>query len=262
MNAGFSEDGFQIYPFDPEILRWADAALPLAKKALKNPDQITEWLKCQGTWFVGVDALDTGPEAQAGDVPLAGQVSRDLADYLPTQHPMHKGQLSAIYPGYPKPRDGEGETAFNYRQKRDAAHVDGLHAVGQDRRRKMIEFHAFLLGLPLNETSADASPLVVWKGSHKIVGDWLRRELAGVAPSQWSDIDLTDTYQIMRREVFETCERVQLPAKPGQAVLVHRHMLHGIAPWAEGAEAPAEGRMIAYFRPEVAGDRVAWLDCF
>jgi len=28
--------------------------------------------------------------------------------------------------------------------------------------------------------------------------------------------------------------------------------LHGITPWQAGAHAPSEGRMIAYFRPELS----------
>lgn len=262
MTPAFHENGYHIYPVDAGILQWAKAALPLAHAAVADPDMRRDWLRCQGTWFVGVDALDTGPAGQAGDAPLSGAVIEDLAGYLPTQSPMHKGQLSAIYPGYPKPREGEGQAAFNYRLKRDAAHVDGLHAVGDGRRRKMLEYHAYLLGLPLNDASSETSPLVVWQGSHKIVGDWLRGVLQGIAPEDWPTVDLTDSYQATRRKIFETCPRVELPAKPGQAVLVHRHMLHGIAPWGQGAEAPPEGRMIAYFRPEVAGDRQNWLDRF
>ena len=36
----------------------------------------------------------------------------------------------------------------------------------------------------------------------------------------------------------------------GEALLLHRHILHGVAPWTEGAEGPDAGRMTAYFRPE------------
>jgi hypothetical protein len=42
-------------------------------------------------------------------------------------------------------------------------------------------------------------------------------------------------------------------------VLVHRHAIHGVAPWAEGAKAAPEGRAIVYFRPEVARKK-DWLD--
>ena len=70
---------------------------------------------------------------------------------------------------------------------------------------------------------------------------------------------MTEVYQAARREVFETCARVELPLKVGEVVLLHRLCLHGIAPWTEGAEAAPEGRMIAYFRPEMPGGVGAWL---
>jgi hypothetical protein len=36
--------------------------------------------------------------------------------------------------------------------------------------------------------------------------------------------------------------------------------LHGVAPWSEGAMAPPEGRMVAYFRPELPDTASAqWL---
>ena len=46
---------------------------------------------------------------------------------------------------------------------------------------------------------------------------------------------------------------------PGEAVLVHRHLVHGVAPWGEQASASPDGRMIAYIRPEFStiGE---WLD--
>jgi hypothetical protein len=50
-----------------------------------------------------------------------------------------------------------------------------------------------------------------------------------------------------------------VPAQPGEAVLVHRLALHGVAPWQKGATAPPEGRMIAYFRPEFQGLGDDWL---
>jgi hypothetical protein len=52
--------------------------------------------------------------------------------------------------------------------------------------------------------------------------------------------------------VFRRCRRVDLPARPGEATLLHRLTIHGVAPWAEGAEAPPEGRIVAYFRPLMA----------
>ena len=122
------------------------------------------------------------------------------------------------------------------------------------------ERHAYILGLPLSEAGPEASPLVVWEGSHHIMHRAFDAALAGVAPQEWGKVDLTEIYQAARREVFETCRRVPVHAPPGGAYLVHRLALHGVAPWAPGAEAPEEGRMVAYFRPqfEVCSDDM-WL---
>jgi len=35
--------------------------------------------------------------------------------------------------------------------------------------------------------------------------------------------------------------------------------LHGVAPWSQNASAGPDGRMIAYFRPEMSGGVPAWL---
>ena len=51
----------------------------------------------------------------------------------------------------------------------------------------------------------------------------------GYAPEDWADLDVTEIYQATRRIVFETCERVEVVAKPGQAILLDRHLVHGVA---------------------------------
>jgi hypothetical protein len=103
------------------------------------------------------------------------------------------------------------------------------------------------VGLPL--TTSDAAPLVVWEGSHTIMQAALQTALAPHAPDIWGDVDITAAYQAARAEVFRVCPRREVPGVPGEAVLLHRHLVHGVAPWAEGATAPPEGRVIAYFRP-------------
>ena len=110
-----------------------------------------------------------------------------------------------------------------------------------------------MLGLPLSDVTD--SPLVVWPGSHAIIADAFRTAFQGVAPRSYSDIDVTDIYQKARQEVFQTCRRVEVPARLGEATLMHRHLIHGVAPW--DGPAQDEGRIVAYFRPLVAaGD---WL---
>lgn len=83
--------------------------------------------------------------------------------------------------------------------------------------------------------------------------------LGGVHHSEWQDVDLTDVYKAARQEVFETCQRIEVPAGPGEAYLVHRLALHGVASWAEGAVADSDGRMIVYFRPEWPEPGAEWL---
>jgi hypothetical protein len=68
-------------------------------------------------------------------------------------------------------------------------------------------------------------------------------------------VDLTEIYAVARREVFLRCTRVVLELQPGEACLFHRHLLHGMAPWAQGAVAPPCGRIIAWFRPQFAALR-------
>ena len=94
---------------------------------------------------------------------------------------------------------------------------------------------------------SDAAPLTVWPGSQHIMGDAFRT-LRGAG--KLTEIDLTDIYKAARRQCFEQITSVEIIAAPGQAILLHRHLLHGVAPWRKSAKAPPEGRMIAYFRPQ------------
>jgi hypothetical protein len=81
--------------------------------------------------------------------------------------PLHPAQLSVIRPGYPQPSPEETPAAFAYRRDRDAAHLDGLLPIGPEKRRMVKEPHGWILGLPLNETTA--SPLTIWEGSHEVI---------------------------------------------------------------------------------------------
>jgi hypothetical protein len=242
------EHGYVTFPVDPHIQAWAGAALTATREALTDPETATKTLYCQGTWLAGMDVLPNATDGSVAGVPLAGAAVDAVAALGLTPAAWHRAQVSIVYPGYPKPREGESDTAANYRVRRDAAHVDGLLPVGPDRQRKLQEPHAFVLGVPLNAAPATASPLSVWAGSHRILGPALSDQLRQTPKAVWSDVDLTQTYQTARRACFEHCERITLPGAPGEAVLLHRHLLHGVAPWEAGAL--AEGRMIAYFRPE------------
>ncbi|MEX0317571.1 MAG: hypothetical protein AB3N21_06455 [Ruegeria sp.] len=255
----FLTRGWIKFPHDPQVVEWVTHALPAASASVDDPAH-AQWHDCEGTWFIGVDALDNDPQGRVGGSgPLAGQAMEFIAAHLGT-HPLHKGQVSVIYPGYPRPRAGEGDAAARYRARRDAAHVDGLKPAGPDRRRRVDEPHAWILGLPLTEASADAAPMVVWEGSHHILGAAFAEVLSGLPPDQMALADVTEIYQTARRRVFDTCKRVELPARPGEAYLLHRHCLHGVAPWADTATAGSDGRMIAYFRPESPGGVTAWIE--
>ncbi|WP_369682734.1 hypothetical protein [Roseovarius sp. M141] len=257
--SGLLGRGWAWFGHDAGLAAWAGVARVAALARIADPAHRAEWLQCGGTWFVGVDTLPndvSGTIADSG--PLTGPAYAE-ACALYGDLPLHAGQVSVTYPGYPRARAGESDAAFRYRQRRDAAHVDGLLAIGASRARMLKERHAYILGVPLTQTSADASPLVVWDGSHEVMRAAFAAALEGVPPEQWGEVDLTDIYKAARRDAFARCARVELPVRPGEATLVHRLALHGVAPWPVGAQAPEEGRMIAYFRPEFTGDGTDWL---
>ncbi len=255
----FQKYGWVKFAFDDALFDWVQAVLPQAVAATRAPE-MQHWYQCQGTWFVGVDALDNDAQGNVGmSGPLRGKPIEAIQEMFGRMPSLHKAQVSVTYPGFPKPRDNEAESAFLYRFKRFGAHVDGLLAIGEERRRMVKEPHEFVLGIPLNACSPDASPLVVWEGSHKIMRAAFVRALSGFAQEEMANVDVTEAYKLARREVFETCTPRYVHAQPGEAYLMHRHCLHGVAPWAEGAVAPTEGRIIVYFRPETIKGVVDWL---
>ncbi len=225
---------------DPTILAWAQAALPIAVRALEGTAQP---LRCGGTWAVGLDLLPNDLDGA-----IAG-ASLPWGTFGLKPRALHPAQLSAILPGYPQPSHEETPAAFAFRKARDAAHLDGLLPIGPDRRRMVKEPHAWILGLPLTPSGAGASPLVVWQGSHDIMRDALMTALAPFAPESWADVDITDAYIAARKRIFDICPRVEVPAQPGEATLLHRLIVHGVAPWTSRAPVTRHGRIIAYFRP-------------
>ena len=252
----FLERGWQRFPLDPALAAWREAALLRARAALGDPAQAF-WWRHGATWFVGVGALGNATDASVDGVPLEGGVVDEVARLGLAPTAWDIGQVSVTRPGYPGRDADESEVAHRFRRDRDAAHVDGILPVGPERRRMAQEYHGFILGLPLTDADPGASPLVVWDRSHIRIRDAFRRALADVPPERWFETDITETYQAARREVFARCERLELVAKPGEALLIHRFAVHGIAPWAKGAGAAPEGRVVAYFRPET--DRERWL---
>ncbi|MES2914484.1 MAG: hypothetical protein V4753_05120 [Pseudomonadota bacterium] len=233
--------GWQRIGPHPAIAAWAEAARQAALHTLVTT---TEKWRCGGTWFVGVDALPNDPDGAVDGAAFPW-------DALPIPpQPLHRAQLSIIRPGYPQPSPDETPAAFAFRRDRDAAHLDGLLPIGPTRARMVREPHAWILGLPLNDTTA--SPLTVWEGSHSLIRVALLKALEPHPPETWGDIDITEPYQKARRAVFAACRRIELPARPGEATLVHRLTIHGVSAWKPTDSAPREGRMIAYLRPQFA----------
>jgi hypothetical protein len=255
----FHEKGWCRFDYDAVLAEWIEHVLAPSRAAVMEQSN-AGWLRCGGTWFVGVNVLhNDGCGAIGGSGPLSGAAIDFIRDGLKLKSvDWDRAQISVCYPHYPNPMPTESASAFRYRRDRDAAHVDGLLPQGERRRRHLREHHAFILGLPLVEFDAHASPFVVWEGSHELVRSALTECFAGVPAEQWHDVDVTEIYHQTRRRVFEECRRVEVSARPGEAYIAHRLAVHGVAPWGDGARAGVDGRMICYFRPEI-GSPSRWL---
>jgi len=233
--------GYNVFDHDPRVLAWAQAAYSAAIRL------DTSQRRHGGTWFVGVDALPNAPDGSVDGVPLQGPWDVDWTGW-------HRAQVSIVYANYPLQDKDESDAAHRFRRNRDAAHMDGLLPEGPQKRRHLREPHAFILGLALND--ATKSPLVVWPQSHVIMKDAFARVFANLAPEKWAEQDVTEIYQDARRDVFKTCQRVEVPLLRGQSVVLDRHLIHGVSPMV--GDLPDEGRMMAYFRPQFSNVR-DWL---
>ncbi len=232
--------GWQLIGPHPAIAAWATAALPVAQRALADS---AEPLRFGGTWAVGLDLLANDPSGAVAGCAFPWQALPMAAV------PLHPGQVSAVYPGYPQPFGSESDAAYRYALRRDAAHLDGLMAVGPQKRRMVKEPHAWILGLPLTAHDTPAAPLVVWEGSHALfrAAFW-----SAFGDGLTAETDLTEVYTATRAQVFETCRRVEVAGPPGTAILLHRMTLHGVAPWQPLDQTGGTARLIAYFRPQCA----------
>ncbi|WP_299149410.1 hypothetical protein [uncultured Tateyamaria sp.] len=238
-------DGFVVFEAEPSVERWARAARHVTSGIAADPETQSANLRHGNTWFIGVDVLPNDMSGAVDGVPLIGPWD----DHVPPLN-QHPAQVSIIYPGYPKRDPDQSAANHGYRIKRQAAHVDGLLPEGPDRRRFAREFHAYILGIPLNP--APQAPTMIWPGSHLIMQ---RAIVDAIAGRDVSEVDLTDAYHAARNEVFAQIEPVPIKATFGQSFLIHRFALHGTAPW-DGPDGP--GRMIAFFRPEF-DDPADWL---
>jgi len=252
----FAERGWVKFAAEAAMLEWIAAARGPALAAMDDPAN-KDWWRCGGTWFVGVDALPNDAQGRVGNGPaLSGAAVDFIHATLTLQHiASHRAQVSVCLPGYPKRGADESESQHNFRSRRDSAHVDGLHGEGTPKRRHLREYHDFILGIALDDGDEGAAPFVIWEGSHVVMQQMFRDQLRDLPPENWGEIDLTDAYSAARARVFETCRRVVIPARAGEAYVAHRFSLHGVAPW---NESPLTQRAIVYFRPEGSA-REAWL---
>lgn len=262
MDHNYEESGWIKFKYDPKLDQWLNAVSKTVFFAIHNENNKKNWLRCQGTWFAGVRILQNDSRGIVNQGPeLDTNSSRWALKQLKVKNiKWDPAQVSVCYPGYPMPRQGESETAFLYRLKRDAAHVDGLHPVGKEKVRKLKEQHAFIMGIPVTLSSKKASPLVVWEGSHKITKYYFEKEFSDIDPKDWKNVDITKSYHKAREEIFGSCKRVEIYAMPGESYIIHRMALHGVAPWDGRANSGKEGRVIIYFRPEADLGRSGWLN--
>ena len=258
--------GWQVFPAEDATQAWLATARPAGLAAVRAARLRGDDLRHGGTWLAGVDLLDNDSTGRVGQGVALGGAALRAAEAVTGRLPLHRAQISAIFAGYPGrdaaeigPADTAAEAAYRYRLLRDAAHLDGLLAEGAAKRRHLREPHGYILGYGLSDASAGASPLVVYEGSPAVMRAAFRDVFADHPPDHWGDVDVTAAYQAARRRCFEQCKRVEIALAPGQAVLVHRLALHGIAPWAKDGAAGPDGRAIAYFRP-ILPRRADWLD--
>jgi len=83
MVAAAAERGWTRFAPDPRIRAWAEAAHRAALAVVADPQMRAEWLQCEGTWFVGVDALPTAPDGSIDGTPLRGAVIEAVSEDSP-----------------------------------------------------------------------------------------------------------------------------------------------------------------------------------
>jgi len=261
----FAAKGWARSGQDAKLLAWVESVRDLSQTIYKSPAN-AHWWRHDKTWFVGVNVL---PNDVFGKVPqglaLGHNIQRWLRQCLQLQNThrfaFEQGQLSVIGPSYPQQDKNETRLVHNFRRLRDAAHVDGLLPVGIHRRRMPQEFHQFILGIPLQLTPRHAGTTVVWEGSHTIIQEALTKALKGIAPHQWPHTDVTEIYQQARQQVLACCKRVEIHTPPGEAYLIHRLAVHGVAPWHAQPEDKGKLRPVVFFRPEYTHTQ-EWLTKF
>lgn len=245
----YQQNGWCKFAADEQILEWTEHAQPAVKSAIKDTHN-QHWFRYQNTWFVGVNALPNDSYGRVlGGPPLQGAAANFIQQKLGRDiSKLDQAQISAMYPGYPKPSETEPTASFNYRVKRDAAHVDGLLRESNGTARYAQEFHEYILAISMTHNDSGSSPFVVWQGSHNLFNAEFSRFFDGYSTDQIAKMDLSECYKSIRKTVFNTCKRVELPLKYGECVVAHRMLLHGTAPWQEDIN-DNQPRILCFFRP-------------
>tara|TARA_B100000902_G_scaffold171834_1_gene166099 strand:+ start:425 stop:1258 length:834 start_codon:yes stop_codon:yes gene_type:complete len=218
--------------------------------------------RCGSTWFVGTNFLDNSSNGNIGAKLMSKKIFNNiLKKFGPNIKYWDKGQVSICWPGYPKKDEKETEQSFNFRIKRFASHIDGIIPFGSRKRRFAKEFHAFILGFPIQNNCLDCAPLVLWEGSHKIFRKFFKEIYEGITSNKISSIDITELYNEYRKKVFTNCEVKKIVPQFNQPFLLDRHILHGIHKWKEKNNVKfnsknnrplnsiSDGRITIYFRP-------------
>ena len=80
--AQYEKAGWCAFPHDPVLADWLTATLPAARAAIAAPEN-QQWLRYQGTWFAGVNALpNDATGAVRGGPPLAGRAVDFIGNVL------------------------------------------------------------------------------------------------------------------------------------------------------------------------------------
>ena len=195
--------GWAKFSADAHLEAWAAHVAPIAAALSQNPEYRADWLRHGGTWFAGVNILANDAQGRVEQGLALGGAFVDCLTALHGPMSLDRGQISVTYPGYPAFDGQESAAAHRYRVNRAAAHVDGLLAIGPERRRFVHEPHQYVLGIPLGKSNAEASPLVIWEGSHSLIRAAFKSVLDSLPVAQWGSVDLTEVYHKARKDCFE-----------------------------------------------------------
>ncbi len=253
----YCNKGYCRFARDERLVSWIDSISSAAEAILADPAH-SHWWRCGGTWFAGVNILDNDAQGKYRDsLPLQGAafdfMQSHILPHIPRCNILDRAQISVCTFGYPqKDSNDNDEIGYNFRKNRDAAHLDGL--LKENNLRFLREYHGYILGIGLNDVDEDSAPVVIYEKSHLYIKEWLSSHFKNTN-EPWDNIDLTESYKTIRHEILQSCKRICLPLKKGEALLLHRFSIHGTSPWLSSATIP---RKLAFFRP-ITTNRKKWL---